>query len=697
MRHVLISALVCFITLNISGQKVSVEVTRANNISVSEWQILNEQYIPVFNGNEYFREDSVYFSLEANKRYIMEVSVSEVSDPDTSIYCLFINNEPVLRIKSDIGPGDHYFAFFTGTRQEHNKITGGTSAGIADYPWQVFYESGNFTCGGSIISGDWIITAAHCTEDDSGNSIPVSQMDVIVGANNPRNALEGKKYFVSRFIRHENYDPVTLNNDIALLQLSATINYVNATPVRLISKIDSASGATDPGVMSWVTGYGLINASPQTYPPNLQKVQLPLISDAQASTVWPTIAETDLMAGYLNGNKDACSGDSGGPMVVPVDNEYKLAGLVSWGSSNCNTYGAYTRISTFESWINSKTGIEISYVPPVPSGDSIVCQGIATSHYSVGTISGVTSYEWQLLPSGAGSIQGNSVQATVTWTQGYTGAATIRLRVTKFNIVSYWSALTVHIAEYNNLISKSDDTIICAGEPVVLNVVSKGYNLNYSWIKDNNIIQSGTSPELSLTNTTTGNSGLYRCDISGSCGQVISPEIGLTVLPVTVINNITPDTQSKFGDDITLEVVADGHNLLYQWQKDSIRISDATSPAYTLLNVNASNTGLYRVMVTGTCGVLLSGNVYVYVTSTENLTNPEVFVWPTVVSNGFNVALSNDQNYDLMLYSSAGTLMKEKLKCQFKTNLDITDLPTGVYILNVSGSKFRKSIKLIKN
>ena len=111
------------------------------------------------------------------------------------------------------------------------------------------------------------------------------------------------------------------------------------------------------------------------------------------------------MAGYRNGNKDACSGDSGGPLVVPVDGEYKLAGLVSWGSSKCNTYGAYTRVSDFESWINSNTGIEISYVPPVPTGDSIVCQGVATSSYSVGAIAGATAYEWQLLPSGAGTIQ----------------------------------------------------------------------------------------------------------------------------------------------------------------------------------------------------------------------------------------------------------------------------------------------------
>ena len=429
------------------SQKVDVQVINSKNIAVSDWRILDDSYIPVFAGSEFFGGDTVYFSLETGKRYFMEVSVSDIIEPDTSIYFLLINSEPILRITSDITQGDHFYPFFAGLRQDQTKITGGTSASIADYPWQVFYKSGDYTCGASIISGDYVITAAHCTEDDFGNLISAAQMEIIVGANNPRSGLEGKTYPVSKVIRHENYDPVTLNNDIALLQLTATINYPNATPIRLVSKIDSASGATDPGVISWVTGYGLTKVSPPTLPASLQKVQLPVISNSQASAVWDLIPPSDIMAGLRNGNKDACNGDSGGPMVVPVENEYKLAGIVSWGSSNCNTYGAYTRVSIFESWINSKTGIEISYVPPVPSGDSIICEGVATSQYNVGEIDGVTSYEWQLLPSVAGTIQGHTGQANVNWIPGYTGAATIKLRVTKFNVLSYWSALTVHVAK----------------------------------------------------------------------------------------------------------------------------------------------------------------------------------------------------------------------------------------------------------
>jgi hypothetical protein len=697
MRQTFVIILICFASRNVLSQKVLVQVTKSKNVARSEWQILDGQNLPVFSGNEDFREDSIVIFLEANKRYFIEISVSDIYNSDTSLYSLSINGEPILNIMSDQGPGDHFYAFFTGLRKDQGKITGGTSADIADYPWQVFYEAGNYTCGGSIISGDWIITAAHCTEDNNGNAIPVSQMDVVVGANNPRTGLEGKKYFVSKVLRHENYDRITLNNDIALLQLKATINYENATPIRLVSRIDSASGATDPGVMSWISGYGLTRVSPPSYPTTLQKVQIPIVSNTQASSVWKDIPPTDLMAGYRSGNKDACSGDSGGPMVVPVDNSYKLAGIVSWGSSNCNTYGAYTRISTFESWISTNTGIEISFVPPVPSGDSIVCKGVVTSDYNVGTIEGASSYEWQLLPSSAGSILGSEGKAIITWDQDYTGPATVRLRITRYNIVSYWSALTVHIAEYNKLVSKSNDTIICAGQPVTLKVVSEGYDLNYSWYKNNILVKSGTSPGVSFSNPLADDSGVYKCNIAGSCGAVISTEINLIVYPVTIIKSITPNTDAPFGTDVVLNVDADGHNLLYQWQKDGNQIPEATYPEFTLVNVDAGNTGLYRVNVAGSCGELLSSNVYLYVREKEYTNDPEIFVWPTLISNELNVALSNEQNYNFLLFSSVGKLLKEKHDCQYKTTLNIPDLPAGIYILNVYGDNFRKSVKLIKN
>lgn len=697
MKRILLLFLILIMPLSVLPQKVTVEIIKKGVASVAEWQILDEKYILLIAGNEYQGTDTAVFSLQANKRYFFEISVTDVNNTDTSLYSLLFNDEPIMLINSDIGPGDHFFPFFTGIKDdEHGKITGGTNAEISDFPWQVYLDAGDFTCGGSIISNNWIITAAHCTKNDYDETISASQMVVTVGANNPRNNFQGKVYRVSEIIVHEDYDSKTLNNDIALLKINEPISYTNAEPIKLVSAKDASTGVTDPGVLSWVTGYGITRISPETYPSTLQKVRLPIVSNSQASTVWKSIPATDLMAGYLNGNKDACSGDSGGPLVVPVSTGYKLAGLVSWGSSRCNTYGAYTRLSLFEPWIEAKTGIEITFNAPVPEGDSIVCSGTASSDYHVSQVTGVISYNWVLTPDNAGVITGTSESASVIWNSGFTGSAAISLQVSRIDAVSEWSKLTVNIAKHTRLLNQSKDTVMCAEKPITLYANAEGYNLNYTWYKDTRVIKSDTTGNLSITNALLNDSGQYYCDITGSCGNIVSGIINLTVLPVTKINDISSDSEVAFGGNVSLEIAAEGHNLTYQWEKDGSPLANGTNPRFEMQSVNANSTGLYKVTVTGTCGTETSSKVYVYVKKEDYTKEPEVFVWPTVTDDEFKVALSDEQYYNILIFSTLGKLLKESDSCQYQTTIDISDIPAGLYIVKIYNSSFRKSVKLIK-
>jgi hypothetical protein len=92
---------------------------------------------------------------------------------------------------------------------------------------------------------------------------------------------------------------------------------------------------------------------------------------------------------------------------------------------------------------------------------------------------------------------------------------------------------------------------------------------------------------------------------------------------------------------------------------------------------------------------VMSRNIYLYVTKKD--AHPEIFVWPTVVTGEFSVAIKSGQIYDLAIYNTAGKIMKEKAGCQYKTTLNISDFTSGVYILTVSGNNFRKSVKIIRN
>jgi hypothetical protein len=697
MKRSLLVFMISIIPLSVLSQKTAMQLTRTRDASISEWQILDDKYMQVLTGNEYPADDTITFSLEANKRYFLLISISRINYADTCLYSLWLNNEFIVLINSDAGTGDHFFPFFTGVKADlEAKITGGSNAAISDFPWQVFFEAENFTCGGSIISNQWIIIAAHCTRDDYNVKIPASSMDVVVGASNPRNSSQGKKYYVSEVISHESFDISTLENDIALLKLNEPIDYPNATPIKLVSAKDVAAGATDPGVMSWVTGYGITSVNPVIYPSALQKVQLPIVSNSQASLVWRDIPVTDIMAGYRDGNKDACSGDSGGPLVVPVVGEYKLAGLVSWGSTDCNTYGAYTRLSLFESWITQKTGIEITFVAPVPQGDSIVCSGTSYTEYQAAAVAGASAYNWSLTPQSAGTIYGNAETAIVSWNSGFTGSADVKLQVSRNGELSEKSELVVNVAKLTRLISQPADSVMCAERPIVLKVEAEGYNLNYTWYRNGNLLSSGPSGVVSILSALVEDSGQYFCEIKGSCGSVVSRTINLTVLPVTRINSITPDTEVSFGDDLTLDVTTEGHNLTYQWQKDNNPLDQGNSSNLVLQNVDANDIGLYQTTVTGTCGTVQSDKVYVYVKKEDYSGDPEVFVWPTMVTGEFSVALSNDKNYTILLHNTIGRLLKKKENCQYQTIMNISDLPSGIYIVTVYNDTMRKSIKLIK-
>lgn len=693
MKRFLFISLLYLITVSALAQKVIMQVLQTRNSGLTAWQIIDDQNTTVFPGNNYIQNDSITFNLEPNRHYFLKIDVVEIINPNTSLYSLILNGELIIYIKSDIGNGDHLFPFFTGIRSISGKITGGTNAVISDFPWQVYYIAGGYQCGGSIINGNWIVTAAHCTRTKTGTPILASDMFVKVGANNPDNDLDGKIYSVSQVIVNEGYNSSTELNDIALLRLKDTINYLNATPINLISAADVNAGAIVPGVMSWVTGWGLTNVNPEVFPTLLQKVQLPIVSTAVAATVWNTrsftIPSTDLMAGYLNGNKDACSGDSGGPLVVPVSGEYKLAGIVSWGSPNCNTYGAYTRVSDFEKWILKNTRL-------APVGDSIVCHGVQSSQYSMAAIPGAGSYTWRLLPAGAGVITGSGRNVSVHWNSAFTGKVTLVLSANINNKISDWHRLYIEVAPVTKLLSQSMDTTICAGQPVTLNVGAEGYNLIYRWTKNGQVVQSGSSAKYSITRATINDSGEYSYEVSGSCGSILTGVIKLTVYTVTKISFISPDVEVPFGNNVSLEVNADGHDLTYQWQKDGKGLDNSNSSILVLQNVNATAIGIYKVGVTGTCGFEISDKVYVYVKNSNNSSGPEVFVWPTITSDEFTVALSNDSLYNVQIFNSSGQKIRELTNCIYQTKINISNIAAGVYIIEVYNSRLRKSIRLIK-
>lgn len=116
------------------------------------------------------------------------------------------------------------------------QIVGGNRANPKDWGWQVvmYINDKTFICGGSILNSLWIITAAHCLDDNLGPekySFDIGLHDI----------EDIEPWVVSRFARkiivHPDYNIETVDNDIALMKLNVSIfiikeyliqkNYVN--------------------------------------------------------------------------------------------------------------------------------------------------------------------------------------------------------------------------------------------------------------------------------------------------------------------------------------------------------------------------------------------------------------------------------------------------------------------------------------
>ncbi|VUC23479.1 unnamed protein product [Clonostachys rosea] len=224
-------------------------------------------------------------------------------------------------------------------------IVGGTPASAGDFPFIVsLSQSGSHFCGGVLVDANTVLTAAHCSVDQSASSVKVR-------AGSLKWASGGTQVGVSKITVHPDYDSSTVDNDVAVWKL--------ASPIESGSNIAYATlpaSGSDPEAGSTVTvaGWGLTSESGSTLPASLLKVSVPVVSRSTCRSQYGTSAITDNMfcAGVEEGGKDSCSGDSGGPIV---DESNTLVGLVSWGQgcAQAGYSGVYARLGSLITWVNA--------------------------------------------------------------------------------------------------------------------------------------------------------------------------------------------------------------------------------------------------------------------------------------------------------------------------------------------------------
>uniref|UniRef100_A0A4W4GHP6 Peptidase S1 domain-containing protein n=1 Tax=Electrophorus electricus TaxID=8005 RepID=A0A4W4GHP6_ELEEL len=172
---------------------------------------------------------------------------------------------------------------------------------------------------------------------------------------------------VQTIITHTDYNQMTYDNDIAVLELTKPLvfsNYIH--PVCL----PASSHAFPAGMPCWVTGWGSLREGGRVSR-ILQKAEVKIINDTVCDMINEgQVTSRMLCSGFLSGGVDACQGDSGGPLVCLSEaNTWFQCGIVSWGEgcARRNKPGVYTRLTKFRDWIHKQTGPQDSrYLPNIP-------------------------------------------------------------------------------------------------------------------------------------------------------------------------------------------------------------------------------------------------------------------------------------------------------------------------------------------
>ncbi|TKR57811.1 hypothetical protein L596_030461 [Steinernema carpocapsae] len=251
-------------------------------------------------------------------------------------------------------------------------IFGGSNAAPGQFPWHIYLnytrDGKDVFCGGSLISPQHVLSAAHCLEE----SVDKDSRWAVAGVANLDMWKQGQaggqvqaRKIVSYVIHPEFMQNGQVVNDIVVLEVDRPFVVTKfVKPIR-IPKNDSALIKEHTLVTAVGFGWTEVSGVDPVRKSHLQHADVPIASQEKCKVVWKWIDNEDITDNQICAgayNMGTGPGDSGGSLNARVKNEWVQVGITSFGVPDLNIIhrkndapDVFTRVSKYCSFISKTT------------------------------------------------------------------------------------------------------------------------------------------------------------------------------------------------------------------------------------------------------------------------------------------------------------------------------------------------------